>query len=609
MKILFAVPPYNMNGFQIPYGISIVATVAKQAGFDVQMLVVKPGENILDYNTRLLNKIKAEKIGLVALGGMSPNYPQLKRLISNIRDEGVLTVLGGNIVDAQPELITQNIGADFCVIGEAEQTFVELAKALTKPDKNLLDTIAGLSFMRDGKLVITPTREPIEDLDSLPFIDTELCEWDQYFENDTTLFLMLSRSCPFQCTFCYHLKGSRYRQKSLDYTFQELDYYLSLYGDKVKTLYMMDDLFNIDKKRVIDFCQRISKYNIPFIASTRMESMDEDMLIALKNAGCYMVSYGLESASNKILRSMKKHLTVQKIEEVLALTKKHGMKIQANLIIGDVEDDEETIAQSERFYWKHCLDWDINIMLIRVFPGTELYKYAIEQEIIKNELEFLENGVPLINVSKLSDDAYLMLSEKYISYQTAKDRITRRPITTQNSEFRVHREGKVDYVVHCPLCGTKREYINYDLKSRAGRIIGDRYSGCLRCKQRLRLEMATFVEVDPNCSYLISNFADMYFKEYSGKRVAIWGVTASIVRLLLESQVLRDLIVAVVDVRHEQFVNQEYCGYKVNSPMSLKEIRYDYVLTPTTLRRQEVLDSLKEMGISTEFIEFDPMML
>jgi len=130
MKILFAAPPYHTQSTFVPAGIGIVATVAKNAGFDVSILIAEAGEDSLTYHQRVVVEIESKNIKVLAIGGHSLNYPQIEHLISMVKQTEATVVLGGFIVDASPVVVLKNIGADFCVYGEGEYTFLELMQVL-----------------------------------------------------------------------------------------------------------------------------------------------------------------------------------------------------------------------------------------------------------------------------------------------------------------------------------------------------------------------------------------------------------------------------------------------------------------------------------------------
>jgi RNase P subunit RPR2 len=453
-------------------------------------------------------------------------------------------------------------------------------------------------------LVTTSPRECVSNLDELPFEDGDLCHYSHLLDRVPELFLLSSRSCPYQCTFCYHLKGSYYRTKSLDYLFKELDYHLARYGDKIKRLTILDDLFGIDKIELLEFCRRIKPYGLQFLIQTRIDCIDEECIIKLKDAGAYLLSYGLESASNKVLVSMKKQYTIEQAESVLALTNKHGLKIQANLIIGDIEDDLDSVHESETFYQKYGYKYDLNIDFIRVFPGTQLYKYAINKGIIKDELAFLEAGCPFINVSKIPDYMYSLLMDKYTNgYSRARSMVTRRPLFNKRLHLSLDNNGIVSFTCYCPNCYSVEMINGINLFEN----IRDPYQKevffrCSQCSQRLRFGLARPFASNQADIYLIRNLAEAFFKKYTGSRVVIWGIKDEIRRLLFVCQTLRDIIVKLVDSNYENYALETYCGLSVEHPDSLKGFSFDYVLTITTELHHEITETLASIGIIPEFI-------
>ena len=596
LKILFVVPPYHLIYSAVPQGIGIVATVAKAKGFDVQIFMADPNEQFLSFHKKVVNEVIKQQIDVVAIGGHSMNYSSIQQLITLIKKTGALTVLGGFIVDSSPVIVPANIGADYCVYGEGEYTFVELMYAL----QNNVDVreVNGLIYLHEDELITTPPRPCVSNLDDLPFIDSDLCHFDISLKHEPTLILSLSRSCPYKCTFCYHVTGSRYRAKSLDYFFHELDYYTSKHGSKVEQLFIQDEMFSADKDRLLQFCDRIKKYKYPFRVQTRVDCVDEECIIALKDAGVARLSFGLESANNRVLASMRKSYTIEQAEKTLKLAHKHGVAIGALLIIGDIEDDLDTIRDSEEFFHKYAYKYDISIHMIRVFPGTHLYINAVKRGIINDELEFLQKGCPLVNVSKIPNDVYSLLNDKYHAYATSKSMITRRPLENDNLEFSVDKNGLMTYVCYCPKCYSK-VIVNEKLRIRYTAML----LLCQNCCQILDTALMRSKLFNYPDTYLLRNFVNKYFNEYIGSKVVIWGVTYAIKRLISVSQILRDVVVKIVDINHHKFHHNTFCGLSVENPDTLKEVEFDYILTPVIERRQELIDTLELWGIQPKFID------
>lgn len=598
MKILFVVPPYyNGLGF-VPEGIGIVATVAKEAGFDVSVLLTELDERPLMFHSRVVTEIKKRGIDVVAIGGQSPSYRHIEQLIAMAKNAGAITVLGGYIVDSAPEVVAANIGADYCVYGEGEFTFLELVQALQSG--NEINNVRGLIYMQNGVLTTTPPRDCVSDLDTLPIIDSDLCHYDYSLNRNSDMTIMASRSCPFQCTFCYHLKGSRYRSKSLDYVFRELEHRLAQYGDKIKGLNFLDEMLNANTARLMQFCHRIKPYNLPFRVQLRVDCTDEESIMALKDAGATHVLYGLESASNRVLASMKKKLTINQIEKAFEMTHKHGLKVEANLIIGDIEDDVDTIRESETFYRKYSYKYDLNIVMINIYPGTHLYKHALSRGIIKSEIDFIKNGCPPTNVSKLSDDMYALLRDKYRAYDMSTKLLTGCPIEKDSLELSVDANGLLTFICYCPVCCAKSVITGI-----ISQIYEYQFIKCPQCSRRIYPQYSRFFS---NFDYwAVKNWIEAYLQKYQGCRIAVWGITDLIRRFIVASQVLRDMIVKIVDVNYQKFENETYCGLSVESPETLKGFHFDYLITPTVERRYEIIKSLENMGIEPRFIEFQKL--
>jgi len=583
MKYLFTVPPFAISVIGVPQGIGIVATVAKNAGLEVYALVAKIYEPDSVYIERLRYMIREQKIDVVCIGALSTDYPRAKRIIDSASEEGCITVLGGNIVSASPELIATNIGATYCVVGEGEYTFLELAEALES--KRCTNDINGLIYKDGNELNTPPPRKVVDNLDTLPFIDGELFQYQKYLERSNTFHWILSRSCPFNCTFCFHAPDSYYRAKSIDYSFSELDYYINQYGKHIKFLNIIDDMFNVNKNRMLEFCRRIKQYGIPFRVQTRLDFIDEECIITLKKAGCVILGVGVESASNKVLRSMNKKLTLHQIKKGFKLAEKHEIIIDAQIIIGDIADDLETIAESEKFFIENFMLHDLQIHMIRVLPGTVLYKYAVRNELIKDELEFLEKDCPFINVSKIPNEIYRFLPYRYKNIMNGKYYMKSVPIDDQTPIFHLHKDGSFDFSAYCMTCYNRIYLKNTTLFSREA---GQARGSCPKCGVSQYLLFFESLGIGSFDNDLLISLSEKMFKDYKNKIIVIWGINKRrIKRLLMLSQTLRDCLVKIVDSNYEWIKDQTYCGLSIESPDTLKNIKFDYLIITAEDRKMK----------------------
>lgn len=202
--------------------------------------------------------------------------------------------------------------------------------------------------------------------------------------------VIASRSCPFSCTFCFHPSGRKYRQRSLDNIFAEIDYLLKT--TEVKQLIISDELFAVKKQRVFEFCKRISKYKINWSLQLRVTDVNPEMLQAMKDSGCVCISYGLESADNSVLKSMEKHITIEQIETALKMTYAVNIDIQGGFIFGDIAETNETAANTLKWFDANS-NYGLELNMIHIFPGTPLYNFAFEHGIIRDKVEYLKKGL------------------------------------------------------------------------------------------------------------------------------------------------------------------------------------------------------------------------
>lgn len=410
MKILLVVPRNFLNlrePTHFPVGMALISSALKKAGNRVFVLNL----NFTDEPLSLLLKtyIRDKNIEIVMTGGLVTDYHAIDRIISAVKliNQELLVCIGGGLVTCAPEVVMQGMqNSDFAVYGEGEITCCELVKALE--NRSDLESIDGLLFRRNGEIIKNKPREEIQNLDDYPWPDYEGFELSKMLDTAPKRYITMStgRSCAFHCTFCFHTAGKKYRQRSLDSFFAELDYLVENY--QIDNLYITDELFAINRKRLEDFCARIVKYDILWAVQLRVEVARRDLLQLLKKSGCIIISFGLESADDSVLKSMRKNITIEQIESALQNCLEVGIQANGSFIFGDIVEDIHTVEKTMSWWNKHR-QYNISLALIQVYPGTHLYQYALEKGIIRDELEFIKSGCPYVNLSKLTDVQYRKL--------------------------------------------------------------------------------------------------------------------------------------------------------------------------------------------------------
>lgn len=351
--------------------------------------------------------IQQHDIDAICIGGLSRDYPKILEVVTSAKTvkPSILTIVGGGIISADPEPAMSAIGADIGIIGEGELTISELATALD--EGNSYENIPGIIYRKGDELITNSARDEIDDLDSLPFPDLEGFDYARYVKDTGGGLIVGSRSCTHKCTYCFHPSGHVYRQRSLDNIFQELDYQYTKFG--VRSFGFSDELFASKKSRVKDFCERIKKYNVSWAVGLRVRNVDLEMLKLMKDSGCATICYGLESADETVLLSMRKNITVEHIKNALDLTYEAAINVDCQFIFGDIMETPNSVEKTLAFWRKENQRTQINLNMIIAYPGTFLYKYACDTGIIADRVQFLKDGCPLVNVSKLTNEEYQAL--------------------------------------------------------------------------------------------------------------------------------------------------------------------------------------------------------
>jgi radical SAM superfamily enzyme YgiQ (UPF0313 family) len=330
-------------------------------------------------------------------GGLSFQYSNIKRIVDCIHYSfpEIRVIVGGGIITSNPTVAMTALQHAYAgVIGEGEVTTVDLCNTLEK-DGNL-DKVEGIIFRGFNKWTQTKPRDEIMDLDSLPYPDYDGFGMSHYLSlpphdignaiNSRTYYLIGSRSCPYQCTFCFHSTGKKYRQRSIEEVVNEVEMMVSRYN--IEHTMFNDELFarRVDRVKIIDDTAKM--LNITWGANFRVDDINEELIDILKNSNCVSLTLGLESASNKILKSMRKNTTVEQIDNALKLIYDAGIPVHGCFILGDIEETYDTAAETIN-YWKDHKEYNVNLSFIIVYPGTHIYKYAVEKGIIIDEVKFL----------------------------------------------------------------------------------------------------------------------------------------------------------------------------------------------------------------------------
>ena len=324
------------------------------------------------------------------------------------KELGATTIAIGAHVTALPEDTLNNFSyMDFIIIGEAEITFKKLIDSL-ELDRNF-DRIKGLAYRQNSFVKINEKREVISNLDDLPIPRHDLLPIDKHnlpFIGRHYTFVTASRGCPYPCTFCRSpvMWDHKVRSRSATSIMKELR---TLNDLGIKNFMFHSDTFTINKDIVIDLCKMIIDEGLKFkwICNSRVDTLDKEMLQWMKKAGCWMIAYGIESGSQKILDNVKKNITLKQSEDAVQETIEAGIKVWGYFIIGLPGETKETIEETIAFAMKLPLDL-ANFAVGAPYPGTEFYDMVKEKGWLNAEKweDYDQNCSAVVDYDNLSGD-------------------------------------------------------------------------------------------------------------------------------------------------------------------------------------------------------------
>jgi len=530
MNILLIVPRYDFSNkpnynYYFPMGLGYISAVLKKNNYNLDCLNLNYHNGTTEQI--LTKKLNSKKYDLICTGHMGIGYSIIEKIINITKKHSSKPkfILGGALITTESKLIFESLKPDFAVLGEGELTIIELLKAIEK--NNPLEKVDGIIYWKDNKPRFTKPREQIKNIDELPLPDFDGMEFEEQLDNMSAnsspygLFdyprvypIMCSRGCPFQCTFCYHCLGIRYRERSLENIMKELTINIKKY--KINIISIYDDLFSINKKRLYEFCDEIKKlineldWECKWTCQLSVQNIDDEMLIKLKQSGCYAVSFGFESYNQEVLNSMKKPITPKMIDNALKLSLKHKMIIQGNFIFGDKAETTQTAKQTLD-YWKKYCHGQVYLGFIQPYPGSEMYNLSIKKGIIKDKLNFIEN--------QMQDTCWFNMTDKMTDkevLQLKKDILeARRKYTKYIIPLKMQKEkmpNRYSILIKCPFCNKKINYKNYYIPDR---FVYTSWTSCKNCRKRFSISSPIYkfgvknyekIEILKNIYLKIRNF-------------------------------------------------------------------------------------------------------
>ncbi|MAF35586.1 hypothetical protein CL622_00520 [archaeon] len=373
--------PESMNKVQgvfPPLPFAYIAASLERVGYNVKIY-----DTIAENSTS--DEIKAfvenEKPDIVGIGCITSLIRSSMNVAKIAKEVGAVVIFGGPHMEIYPkETLRHSSFVDYGIVGEADLSFAELVQNLDR--RMSVESVPGLVYRKKNQIIVNKPKI-ITNLDDLPFPARHLLPLDKYSciiapSNFTTM--VTSRGCMYRCDFCFQAKH-KMRMRSVLNIIAEIEECIQKYN--VKEIMFYDDLFTVDRQRVVDICNEIikRKIKVTWEAPTRVDCVDRKLLELMKEAGCIRLRYGVESGNNHILKLMNKQTTTEEIERVFKMTHEVGIETFGYFMIGYYKENERTIQKTIDFAKKLNPDW-VMFTAATPLPDTGLFRIAVDEGIV-----------------------------------------------------------------------------------------------------------------------------------------------------------------------------------------------------------------------------------
>jgi len=403
VDVLLIAPPYK-GMIREPVGLYYLASILLKNKISVRVLDLNLNKmRLFDFQ----EYVKKTSPKIVGVTSYTFNYylcEDVLRVVKNL-DPKIVTVLGGIHASSIPlEVLSSSTYVDYIVVGEGEYTLLELCQRLL--ERQSCNDIQGIAFNMGG-VKVNSSRRPIEDLNMLGIPDREALSYQKY----SVALVQTSRGCPYSCIFCNicNQYGRTIRFRDTKLVADECEVLVRRYN--YKQIYFFGDSFTFDKQWVEGFCDEILNRRLKFRWSceTRVDNVDLNILMKMKNAGCQMVQFGIDYGDEDVLKKLGKSFSISAVEEACDWAKRSKLGIEAFFIFNCPGENPETMNNTYKLIQKLPLD-AIELNLLTPYPGTQIWlnpeayglkiinknfwNYTTKKYLLENESFPMEKFVP-----------------------------------------------------------------------------------------------------------------------------------------------------------------------------------------------------------------------
>ncbi|PKN00411.1 MAG: hypothetical protein CVU78_01295 [Elusimicrobia bacterium HGW-Elusimicrobia-2] len=368
-------------------GLAYIASYLEKNGFGVSIIDCTAERIGLQRLKRLFGLMSPPAyIGLTATTPLIKNALLIADL-AKVFFPNSKVIMGGVHPTVEPEESLLRESVDAVVRDEGEETMLEIARGVPFRD------ILGLSYKENGEIKHNPPRPLIKDLNQIPAPAYHLLPMKKYYpaigsyHRLPAMSMFATRGCPGRCTFCYRTFGGKVRKRSAENIIEEVARLYKDYG--IREISFYDDSFTAFKDVVFRFCELLKekKLKISWSCFTRADLVNKKLLLAMKQSGCHLILFGVETGDERIMRNINKRISLDKVVENVRFARRIGIDTRASFMLGNQGETEESVQKTIDFALK-LNPSQLHFNIATAYPGTELYQWARENGYLLDESRY-----------------------------------------------------------------------------------------------------------------------------------------------------------------------------------------------------------------------------
>jgi anaerobic magnesium-protoporphyrin IX monomethyl ester cyclase len=417
-----------------------LASWLRQNGFPValldlhahNLLVDEAGDSIRDFDPQIV-ALTCKTLGW-------PAVLQIAQLVRRVAPKALVVVGGPHMTIYPRESLVWDC-LDITAVGDGEDTLLEICERLEGGDEPW--DVPGTAARRpDGEVVLNPPRPVVHDLDRFPFPAFDLMPMDRYHcltVLEPMATMVTSRGCPWHCGYCSQVYSEKLRFRSVDAVVEEMAWLERKWG--IREIVMFDETFTIGKKRMLRFADEVLRRDLKvrFNIRARVDTVDREVLEALKAAGLRSIHMGVEAGTDRMLEIMNKGITREMCQRAFRIAREVGIETRGYFMLGYPDATEHDLQTTIDFSCELGLDW-ASFSVATILPATELYDIARERGYVSGDpwLDYTRNGggtLPQLETETFSaEDLRRWRTKAYASFYLRPDLLKRKLSKTESRE-------------------------------------------------------------------------------------------------------------------------------------------------------------------------------